>query len=297
MGFTKRSDVIIPEILTEMVRGEFAGATALYGSAAATVNLSLPNSARGGDVVTVPYFGTLGEAEDLAVEGDALTPEGITASKETAPCIHTGKAFSITQWAQWASYGDPYAEAASQIREVMMRRWDKALITAAATNVPTAYTYDATGLTNKNLTYDNILGARQLWGDEQERIALIAVHSDVYFDILKQKDNEGRQLISAESEGPDGYRPARWGGATLVVSDKCTRTLVSGTTYNYESYLLKEKSLVIWANGDMSVDTDKDILADAMVVAAHHYFVAHRYLRVPGSSKSPAVKVLNQLTL
>jgi hypothetical protein len=297
MGFTKRSDLIIPEILMETVQAAFVGATALYGSSAVTVNMSLPGDKRGGDTVSVPYFSALGEAEDIAVEGDALTPEGITATKETASVIHTGKAFSITQWAQWAAHGDPYEEAARQIVEIMKRRWDKALITTASTGVPAAFIYDCTGLTNKNLTYSNVLKARQKWGDEQERVSLIAVHSDIYFDILGQTDAHNRPLVSMETEGPDGYQPTRWGGALLVPSDKCTKTLVSGTTYNYESYLLKEKSLVIWANGSVSTDTDKDILADAHIMATHHYFAAHRYLRAPGSSKSPAVKVLNQLTL
>lgn len=296
MGYTKRSDVVIPELLVEAVRGEFTGAKALYGSAAVTVNMSLPGGVKGGQTISIPYFGTLGEAEDI-VEGEALTPEGITSTKETATVIHTGKAFAISQWADWAAWGDPYAEAARQMRELFVRRWDKALIDAAATNVPSAYTLDLTSATDKTLGYDNMLNARQKWGDEQDRIALIAVHSDVYFDILKKKDLNGKPLVSTESEGPDGYKPTRWGGALVVISDKCKKTLTTGTTYNYESYLLKERSLAIWANGDVSVDQDKDILADVRVVASHHYFAAHRYLRVPGSAKSPAVKVITQLNL
>lgn len=296
MAFTRRSDQVIPELLVEAIQGEFVGATALYGSRAVIVNQSLPGTVKGGDSVTVPYFGTLGEAEDLN-EGDALTPENLTATKETATCIHTGKAFSITEWSRWASYGDPYREAGRQIREVIKRRWDKALIDKAAASVPTAYTLDVTGATNKNLTYDNMLNARQKWGDDQANIALIVMHSDMYFDVLKQKDLNGKPLVSAETEGPDGYQPARWAGAPIIISDKCPKTLTTGTTYQYESYVLKEKSLVIWANGTPSVDTDKDILADAYIVATHHYFVPYRYLRAPGSAKSPVVKVVTQLTL
>jgi hypothetical protein len=293
MAVTKRSDVIIPELLIEAVRGEFAGATALYGSRAVVVNQTFPGG-KHGSTVTVPYFGTLGEAEDVP-EGDALTPEALSASSETATCIHTGKAFSMTEWAQFAAHGDPYEEAARQLRVVMERRWDRALITAAATN--SVLTHDVTGITDKTLGYTNMLGARQKWGDEQSSVALIAVHSDVYFDVLKKVDLNGRPLVSTETEGPDGYKPAYWGGALLVPSDKCTKTLVTGTTYNYDNYLLKEKALVIWAKGEMTIDTDRDILADADVVAAHHYFVPHRYLRAPGSTKSPAVKVITQLTL
>jgi len=286
---------VIPELLVEAVRGAFTGATALYGSAAATVHMGLPGGLRGGDKITVPYFSTLGEAEDI-VEGEALTPEGITSSKEEAQVIHTGKAFAITQWAQWAAWGDPYAEAARQLKQVFVRRWDKALIDVAANNVPVAYQLDLTGATDKTLSYENMLLGRQKWGDEQEDIALAVMHSDVYFDILKKKDADGRPLISTLAAGPDGARMAYWGGALIRFSDKCSKTLVSGTTYNYESYLLKEKSLVIWANGDISTDEDKDILADARILAAHHYFAAHRYLRSPGSTKSPVVKVKTQIT-
>lgn len=295
MPVTRRSDLVIPELLVEAVRGEFSGATALYNSDAVTVHMGLPGGVKGGQLISVPYFSTLGEAEDL-LEGEALTPEGIASTKEQATVIHTGKAFSITQWAQWAAVGDPYAEAARQIRILIQRRWDKALLDVASTNVPAAYILDLTGITDKTLGYDNMLSGLQKWGDEQSNIALIAVHSDVYFDILRKKDLNGLPLVSAPSRGPDGYRPAYWAGAAVVMSDKCKKTLVTGTTYNYESYLLKERALAIWANGDISVDSDKDILADAQVVAAHHYFAAHRFLRVPGSGKSPAVKVISQIT-
>lgn len=296
MATTIRSNQVIPEILAEALQGEFTGNNILYGSRAVVYNDSLPGSVKGGDVVTVPYFGSLGEAEKLQ-EGDALTPENLTATKETASCIHIGKAFSITEWARWASYGDPYKEGARQLAEVIKRAWDKELITAASTSVPTAYKYDATGLTNKNMTYDNILGARQLWGEDQDNIALIAMHPDVVFDILKQKDDNKRPLVSMETQGPDGFTSMRWGGANIIMSEKCSKTLVSGTTYNYLSYMLKEKALALWANGRPTVDTDKDILADAQIVATHHYFVPYRYLRVPGSAKSPVVEVKTQLTL
>lgn len=295
MGFTKRSDLPIPQLFREAIEGAFAGATALYGSRAVTIDKSFLG-ANHGDTVTVPYLGMLGEAEDLA-EGEAATPEGLSSSTETATCIHTAKAFAITNWARWASLGDPYEVGARQIVEVIRRRWDKALIDVASTGVPSDFVYDATGLASKVLTYKNMLRARRLWGDEQTRIALIAVHSDVYFNILEQVDGQQRPLVSTEAEGPDGYKPTYWGGALLVPSDKCKKTIVSGTTYNYESYLLKEKSLVIWAKGDPSVRTGDDILADADIAAVHHYFVPHRYKRVPGSMKSPAILVKTQIDL
>jgi len=286
---------VIPELLTDAVRGAFVGAEALYGSAVAAVHMGLPGGAKGGDVVTVPYFNTLGDAEDL-LEGEALTPEGITSTKETTQVIHTGKSFAITKWAEWASWGDPYQEAGRQLKKVFVRRWDKALIDVASNNVPSAYVLDVSSATDKTLSYENMLLARQKWGDEQEDIALAVMHSDVYFDILKKKDLDGRPLVSTLAAGPDGARMMYWGGALIRFSDKCKKTLITGTTYEYETYLLKEKSLVIWANGDITNYEAIDELADARIIASHHYFAAHRYLRAPGSTKSPVVKVINRIS-
>lgn len=295
MPTTRRSDLVIPELLTDAVRGAFVGAKALYGSSVATVHMGLPAGRGAGDVVTIPYFNTLGDAEDL-LEGEALTPEGLTSTKETAEVIHTGKSFAITKWAEWAAWGDPYKEAARQLKEVFVRRWDKALIDVASNNVPSAYVLDLSAATDKTLSYENMLLARQKWGDEQEDIALAVMHSDMYFDILKKKDADGRPLVSTFAAGPDGARMMYWGGALIRFSDKCKKTLTTGTTYEYETYLLKEKSLVIWANGDITNYEAIDELADARIIASHHYFAAHRYLRAPGSTKSPVVKVINRIT-
>ena len=37
-----------------------------------------------------------------------------------------------------------------------------------------------------------------------------------------------------------------------------------------------------WYNGEPSIDTDKDILADSQVVALHLYHVEHLYSSMPG---------------
>lgn len=290
MAFTKRSDLVIPELLQEAVQGEFAGATALYGTGAARVMMTLPGDKTGGDIVSVPYFGTIGEAEDITNEGDALTPEAISSDKETAAVIHTGKAFSITAWAQMAAWGDPYAEAGRQIGEVIKRRWDKALIDVATASLASEYINDVTGVPATTLNYDIMIDSRAKWGDQQERIRLLLVHSKVFFDLMKLKDTTGRPLLTLESTGPEGYKPAQFGGVPVIVSDKCKVTTSGGT--KYESIIAKENSLVIWGNGVPSVDTDKDVLADVKVVAAHHYFAAHRYRRVPGSTKGGVIKIV-----
>ena len=290
MAFTKRADLIIPQLLLEAVQGEFEGAQCLYGTGAVIINNSLPGDAKGGDTVTVPYFNILGDAEDIVNEGDALTPEAISQVSETATVIHTGKAFATTVWARMAAAADPYPEAARQIRIILERRWDKAAIDVATASLDSAYISDASA--TGTITYDMVIDARYLWGDQQEQILLMVVHSKVFRDMMKLKDSTGRPLLTLESMGPDGFTPAKFAGIPVKVSDKCK--VVAGSPTKYETLILKRGALAIWWNGSPFVGTDRDILSHSDVIATHHYFAAHRYRRTPGSTKAGVIKLVTQ---
>lgn len=292
MAFTKRSDLIIPQILLEAIQGEFEGAQALYGTGAVIVDNSLPGNYRGGDTVTVPYFGIIGDAEDIVNEGDALTPEAISQDSETATVIHTGKAFATTVWARMAAATDPYPEAARQIRMVLERRWDKAAIDVATASLDSSYVNDVSAVGSGLITYDAMIDSRTKWGDQQEQILLMIVHSKVFGDMMKLKDSTGRPLLTFENMGPEGFTPAKFAGIPVKVSDKCK--VIAGSPTKYESIILKRGAIAIWWNGSPYVGTDTDILAHVDVIATHHYFAAHRYRRTPGSTKPGVVKIITQ---
>src|SRR6184192_1176292 len=178
----KRTDLIIPELLTEAIQGQYAGMIALWGTGAAIVSGTMPvygptgTKLRGGDRVTVPYFGTIGELDDVGNEGDALTPTSLAMTSESELVQHSGKAIEISNWAQLAAqYADPYGEMARQFMITLARRGDKALLDAAIgvqTNaLPASNIADATGSNGPvNLVYDLMVDARMLWADEQADI-------------------------------------------------------------------------------------------------------------------------------
>ena len=300
MGTTVRSNLIIPEILQDAIRTALPGVKALFGTPAVVINFSLPNEKRGGDLVKVPYFGTLGEMQDVAGEGDALTPQTLAMSQETAAVIHSGLAFETSKWAEIAAaYADPYAEAARLVIESAKRRWDFALITAAGLSLPTtpaasnmvadssSGTSSVTGAAcSKTLDYDNIINAKQLWHDEQEDIELMVVHSKVYGDLLKLKDNMGRPLVTDPVNG--GLQ--KFANIPLAVSDRMT--VSSDATPKYTSLIAKRGALVLWANGTMNIEVDRDILADTNVAALHSYFVAYRYKNLPQKVRGGIVQLV-----
>ncbi|HEX2863110.1 MAG TPA: phage major capsid protein [Deinococcales bacterium] len=297
MAITKRSDLIVPEILTDAIKAEFTGMTVLNGTNAAVVNPTMP-STRGGDVVKVPYFGLLGELDDInddettgtadaLVPGvPALTPAKLTMTADSAQVHHAGKAFEVTEWAQMAaSYADPYAEAARQVRIAVQRRLDKALIDAARTTDLVTDVYNAT--TPVNMSYDLAVDAKYLWGDQSDGdIAMMAIHSNTGKAISKLKDSMGRPLLVDPKDGA----PSRFAGMPLKQSDLLSAT---GSPTKYETLLVKPGALIAWYNGDFQVQTDKDILSDTRIAAVHIYYVVHRYRHLVGNPKTGVVKIVH----
>lgn len=302
MAVTIRSDLIVPEVLEEAVRGEFAGMNALYGSGAGAVVTRGWPDAKGGDTIKIPYFGTIGEFEDLASDEGAggalpaLTPVKLTMTNDTATVGHSGKAFETSEWARLAAmYADPYAEAARQIRVGLERLIDAKLMAQARTTTLVHNIYDGATPANGAPTWEQLLTARFKWGDEQDDIVLISMHSDVALSLLKQADADLRPIWNRALE--TGGLPASILGIPVRLSDRNTKTPELGgvgTATGYETLIYKRSALAFWFNGENpDIQTDKDILADSAVAALHLYYAAHMYSRLPGGTKEGVVKVIH----
>lgn len=300
MATTIRSDTVIPEVLEEAIRGAYADMQALQGTGAGVVITRGFPDARGGETITMPYFGTIGEFEDLASDEGAggaipaLTPAKLAMTEETASVQHSGKAFEVTEWAQLAAaYADPYAEAARQLRVAWERRIDLALITQALATTLTHDIWAATATTDTVLSWETILDARFEWGDEQNGIALAVMHSDVARDLLKQTDANDRPIY--EQRSLDEGSIIQVGGIPVRISNKMTKTTDATDDTKYETLLCKRNALAFWMQGNAPVQTDRDILSDTHVAALHTYWAAHMYKRLPGETVAPVVKVIHNI--
>lgn len=297
MAFSDKDDMILPEILVDAIEGVIAaGVTVMGGTGAAIVNT---NATFGegdiGDTVSIPYFGSLGEFEDVA-DGAPLTPVALTQTREEATVIRSGKAFSMTDWAATGK-SDPYGEAARQLVGGFTRRIDKLLIDAALTaDAPmTLDRYgdvaaEASDTTAYPLSYDVFTDARQLFGDEQTDIAALVVRSEVLSKMRKLRDGDMRPLLVE----PTANSLPIFQGVPVFVTDRIAT--VAGT-FNpmYRSLLLKRNSLSAWINGSPKVETDRDILASINIAAVNFYLTAHKYLRLPGLSKGGVVIIQHNL--
>lgn len=285
MPVTTRSNLIIPEVLADAIAGAWPDRIALFGTGAAVESASLPEPSRGGDTVRVPLFGSIGEFDDVA-EGAPLTPASLTMTSETATVQRAGKAVEMTTWAQMAAmYADPYAEASRQIIEGARRKFDSALIARAAATGSGQIEVDRSTAT---ISYDAIVDALQAWGDESQNVAAVVVHSKVAGDLRKIKDLNGLPLFTDAQEG--GL--PRVLGLPLIVSDRAP--VITGTPTKYVSLFIKPGALALWYNRVPVVETDRDILTDTNILATNIYYVAHRYSRLPNSTKAGLVRLITQ---
>lgn len=283
---TTRANVFVPEVLADAIGGAIAKVNALDGTGAVVVSNDLPETARGGDTVNVPYFGHLGEFEDV-LENAALTVASITSTAEQATVQRTGKAFEITNWAQRAAAGDPYAEAARQMAAGVRRKVDSAALAAALTST---LTLDKSA---EPLAYAHFVQLLDLFGDEQDDVVAFGVHSKILAAIRQLEDTSGRLLLVDAKT--DGQRPTIL-GRPVFVSDKHTVDANGGGAGipTYKSLALRRGAVAFWFNGAPNVDTDKDILVDSRVASVNMYYAVHLYTRTPGRTTPGAAVIETQ---
>jgi hypothetical protein len=287
MAATRRSDIIVPEILAEGMKGAFAGMNLLQGTGVVTVNPTLRAGKKEvNDQIKIPKFNTIGDMQDIP-EGGAASVQSLTQGSELATVEHAAIAIGIGQWAQIAGADDPYAEARRQIVIAVKRKLDAKLIAKARTTTLILNRYDnADASLNGTLNYDMGADAMALFGDESEEgdFVLWGVHSKVKTDLRKTKDSTGRSLLS-DQQG----KLSMFMGVPVAQSDRLTPS--SDTPPKYETLLGKRGSLAAWINPDMGIQEDRDILADDVVMAFHLYYCVHLYLRAPNSTYCGMAKV------
>lgn len=221
MATTQKSDLISPEVLADAIQGEIAGVSFMFGTGAIQTvrGLKLTDAQKeGGEKIKIPYFNHIGEFEDVATEGGALTPSKITISTEETPVIHTGKAFSSTDIARIsASFADPEGEAARQMAGGFRRRIEReAIVKARVAAVAGGMGVETDGAT---IAHDALVDLIGTFGDEEDGVVAIAMHSKVRKDVRKIKDTTGQPIFI---DPRDGSVP-RLMGRPVIVSDMCAQ--------------------------------------------------------------------------
>ncbi len=224
MANVTKSSVVIAEHWNEALEGAWKDKNAFIDSpmAAAGVVVVRPDMPAGesrvGETINVPYFDSIGEFEDVAADGDALTAKTFGQSKEQATIAAAGLMFNTTRWAEMASVGkDIYEEGKRQTLRSVRRKMDSAAIAAAVASGTGQLVVDKYSATvPRVLDWDLLCDGTELWGDDSEDIAGLVVHSRTMGDLRRAKDTAGRPLwVDAVS----GSLP-RLAGIPVIQSDR-----------------------------------------------------------------------------
>lgn len=228
MAITVNTDLVDVQILVDAVRGRFRGKAAFMNSVlvsrgAVRVSGTMPTGGPGaiGKKIDIPYFGLLGEFVSNP-DGSAVTPQKLAQVLEQATIQRESLAAEVSAWAQGLSrvnsaVGDPYEEAAAQIEAAAVLAIDKAMVDEFKTTelVLDVYNSSAPVFNGWDLTVD----ATTLWGDEQDDIVAMVVHSQSLADMAKEKDSNGRSLLVVNNTQGVGAIKT-FNGTPLLVSDR-----------------------------------------------------------------------------
>lgn len=285
MSTTQRSDLVLPSILAEEFSKGIAGMEVLNGSGVFTINPGLQAGVNEvGNNVTVPYFESIGKAQSVPA-GGALTPKKLTMSSETATVLHIGDAVSVAGWSKKAKQTgrDLYEVATEQLLAGFRAKVEDVMIDSiAARAVAASMVYDGSSAIVSSTC---LAEGQKVFGDElmsNGGIRLWVMNSKPYWDLAGLADSTGRPLMVQVP----GEELLRLGGKPVMLSDRSGYLVPSTSPQQYYTLGAKKDAGALWFNGDISIEMDKDILADDTVLAYHVYLVVHTYSVMPGGTKA-----------
>ena len=294
---TLRSDVIIPEVFTPYVIEQTTQRDAFLQSGVVQPMAEL-NATEGGDFVNVPFWkANLSGDFEVLTDSSSLTPGKISADKQIGVVLHRGRAFEARDLAALAAGSDPMAAIGSKIGAYIANQRQKDLLSALSGVFGSVNTTDSnaalfgltidggSGDTPTTLSPRHVAKAKALLGDAGDKLAAVAVHSAVYYDLVERKlvdyvvagDGNGG---SATASG--GSIAAAYGGADtvptycglrVIVSDDVATT-GSGASTEYSTYFFTQGAVASGEQAGLQMETDRDILAksDAMSVDLHYCY-------------------------
>ncbi len=185
MATTKLTNLINPQVMADMIEAKLDKRLAIIPFA------KIDNTLQGqaGSTITVPKWGYIGSAEDIA-EGGSITPSTMSSSSVTATIKQVGKAVELTDVAVLSGYGDPVGNAVSQIAKSIEEKIDNDCFDEALTGT---LTFDGTAAA---ISYNQVVEAISEFDEEINSPKVLFVHPKQVKTLRKDAN-----FISADKYG------------------------------------------------------------------------------------------------
>lgn len=162
---TKLAQLIDPEVMADMISGKIP--KKIVVAPFAKVDTSLQGVP--GDTITVPSYGYIGDADDVA-EGVDVTIEAMSTTSKQTTIKKAMKGVALTDEAVLSGYGNPVGEANSQLAKAIAAKLDNDAMDALQT---ATLAYDGSA---KAISYDGIVDAIDLFEEEVNTEKVMFVH-------------------------------------------------------------------------------------------------------------------------
>ena len=200
-------DVFDPEVVTDMINAKVEKKAVMTGY----IKVDSTLSGTPGSTVTIPRWGYIGEAVDLA-EGQPIDVTKMAFTTAQYGIKKIGKGVMLTDEAQLSGYGNPMGTATNQIALSILEKLDNDRVEVLydSKNV-----FDASAAAIK---YSSVVDGVDMFGEEQESRKVILIHSKQKTQLRKDADFLAADKLGAEllSNGAIG----RIAGVDVVVSNK-----------------------------------------------------------------------------
>jgi N4-gp56 family major capsid protein len=254
---TKLENLVNPQVLADMISAELPNA--IRFAPLAVVGTRLVGSA--GNTLTMPKYGYIGDAEDVA-EGEDITIAKMSTTTTQVTVKKAGKGVEISDEAVLSGYGNPEEQIKYQLKMSIANKVDNDVL---------AELKKATLTSSGAMSVATLLSARVKFGENVNQPAVVIMNSTNYGKIVSEVLN----LENSDKVLMDGV-VGKVAGLQVVISDKLANT---------EAYIVATGALGIEMKRNVMVEADRDIIAGVNVFTANQHYVA--YLK----DETKAVKV------
>ena len=254
---TKLENLVNPQVLADMISAELENAIAL--APLAKVERKLQGSA--GNTLTVPKYGYIGDANDVA-EGEDIDIAKMSTTTTEVTVKKAGKGIEITDEAVLSGYGDPVGEGTRQLKMSIGNKVDNDFFADLASAKLTA---------SGAMTVAGLLTAKAKFGENVDQPAVVVMSPNNYVKIASEiigLENTDKVLV-------DG----------VVGKVAGLQVKVSGKVNDSTAYIVAPGALGLLLKRDVQVETDRDIIAKLTVITADEHYAT--YL----ADESKAIKI------
>lgn len=266
---TKIADLINPEVMADMISAKVE--KKIIVAPLAKVDTTLVGVP--GNTITVPKYGYIGDAEDIA-EGVACGTVKLQTGTTTATVKKAMKAVELTDEAVLSGYGNPVGETNNQLAKAIASKVDNDALDAL---MGATLIFDGS---TKIISYEQIVDAIDVFDEEVNSDKVIFVNPKQVTQLRKDSN-----FISADKYPNNVIMTGEIGmiaNCRVVPSKKVT---LDSTGAFYQCPIIKlnndaeteddTAALTVYLKRDTTVETERDSLARKTDISVDkHYTVA-----------------------